>query len=387
MASKEHLQHAGALAVLSGLILIRWWAYLGSPVALGDEAIYLRAFEEVANGRSAYEVSGYYYPPTFADLGAGVLAVVGETGTRMLLRGGSVLGLATTLWISFCLWPVAWHWRLGAGALYLAVAPAVRYGIESGNISFLVSGAILFGLAAWSLKPVLSGLALAASVAIKPLAPLPIVALLMHRPVPPTQRNWVAGGIAGGLASLLLIAHPDYLSTTAGAVGRLPFIRSISLNRILVLLNLEVSPVVLAGIVGLFVVLVARLIPMTRQELLCFGGIVGILAVPIIWSHTLLLTLPAQVLSLTRALERRRRAVSMPTERDGRSAAEVWRRYELLFVILAIAALQLTGGAGAIDDQPIALQLVVLTGAYLAAPVLMTYLLATRSDQPESRPD
>lgn len=387
MASRSYLEHLGALAILAGFILIRWWEYLGSATNLGDEGIYLRAFGEVAAGRSAYSVSGFYYPPTFAAMGAAAMTVVGEPGTRALLRGGAVLGLATTVWLSFCLWPTSWQRRLVVAALYLALAPAVYYGIETGNISFVVSGAILAALAAWSAKPVLSGLVLGASVAIKPLAPLPIAALLVHRPIPPTRRHWLAGGIAGGLAALLLMPHLDYLSTTAGAIDRLPFIRSISLNRILVLLDLEVSPVLLAGILGMMVVLVTRMIPMTRQELLCFGGIAGILAVPIIWSHTLLLTLPAQVLSLTRAFDRRRQFASKQRERKAQSSSEVWRRYELMFVILAVTALQLSGGAGAIDDQPTAFQLVILTGAYLAAPVLMIYLFATRSDSVESQLD
>jgi hypothetical protein len=107
---------------------------------------------------------------------------------------------------------------------------------------------------------------------------------------------------------------------------------------------------------------------MPRRTVLCFGGLAAVLAVPIIWSHTLLLTLPLQVLALTRAVARRREILA---------ETNLWRRYESTFVILAVAALQLTEGAGAVDDQAVGFQLVVLSGAYLAAPALMAYILAT----------
>jgi hypothetical protein len=366
----------GAVLVLAVFSAIRWWAYLGSAVPLGDEGIYLDAFREVAGGRSASHISGFYYPPISAELGAIVVTAIGDQATRVLLRLGSVLGLAASDWLSLSLWPSSWRRRLVAGLLYVAFAPAVHYGIEAGNASFVVSGMILTGLTFWSVRPVISGLLLGSSVGIKPLAPLSIAALLTHRPVPSTRRNWLAGGVAAAVAGTLLASNPTYLATGAGAVGRLPFIRSISLNRILTLLDLAVSPLVVACVFTAVVVLIVRLVPMSHSELLCFGGVAAILANPIIWSHTLLLTLPAQVLALRLAVERRRRAAEVATEGKVGSAGEVWRRYELVFVCLAVAALQLTEGAGAIDDRPASFQVLILTGAYLAAPVLMFYILA-----------
>jgi len=386
LAPREHLGNVGAVLVLAAFSVIRWWAYLGSAVPLGDEGIYLDAFREVAEGRPANQISGFYYPPISAEVGAIVVTAIGDQATRVLLRLGSVLGLAMSVWLSFSLWPAARRWRLAVGLLYVTFAPAVRYGITAGNASFVVSGMILTGLTFWSVRPLISGLLLGGSVGIKPLAPLSIAALLTHRPVPWSGRNWLAGGVAAALAGALLASTPTYLTTGAGAVDRLPFIRSISLNRILTLLDLTVSPLLVACVIAAVIVLIGRLVPMSRAELLCFGGVAAILAVPIIWSHTLVLTLPAQVLALRLAVERRRRAGTFATAGKVGGAGEVWRRYELVFVCLAVAALQLTEGAGAIDDRPVSFQAFILTGAYLAAPVLMFYILAAarRSPGPET---
>ncbi len=382
MAPRVDLRDVGAVLALAVFSAFRWWAYLGSAVPLGDEGIYLEAFREVAEGGAADHISGFYYPPISAELGAIVVTAIGDQATRVLLRLGSILGLAVSVWLSLSLWPASWRRRLVAGLLYVTFAPAVHYGIAAGNASFVVSGMILTGLAFWSVRPLISGLLLGGSVGIKPLAPLSIAALLTHRPLPSTRRNWLAGGVAAALAGALLTSNPTYLTTGAGAVGRLPFIRSISLNRILTLLDLAVSPLLVACVFAAVVVLIARLVPMSQAELLCFGGVAAILAVPIIWSHTLLLTLPAQVLGLRLAVERRRRAAAVAAEGKADGASEVWRRYELVFVCLAVAALQLTEGAGAIDDQPTSFQVFILTGAYLSAPVLMFYILVAARRSP-----
>ena len=272
---------------------------------------------------------------TFAVLGGWLLRSLGEIGTRALLRAISVLGLAVTVWISACLWTAPWSWRLALSSLFVSISPAVYYGIETGNIAFAISGAILLALTLWSVHPVSAGVLLGGSTAIKPLAPLAILALVAHRPVPSTRRQLLAGGVGGVLASAILSMNLGYLSTLSSAIGRLPSIRSISLHRILGLLGLEASPVVIAAILGLLIVLVVRRYPMTRRAMLCFGGVAAVLAVPIIWSHTLLLTLPVQVLALTRARSRRQ-GLLLKTS--------LWRRYESTFVILAVIALQLHRG-------------------------------------------
>ena len=365
--SNTRLHHAVGLATLVLVILTRWWIYITADVALGDEFIYLQAFRAVANGADPGQVGGFYYPPTFAALGGWLVQTVGELGTQAILRISSVLGLVITVWISACLWQAPWSWRVAVSSLFVLVSPAVAYGFAAGNISFVVTGTILLALAAWSYYPITSGVLLGTSTAIKPLAPLAILALVSHRPVPESRQQILAGCLGGTLALAFLSSDLGYLTTKSAAVGRLPFIRSISLNRILVLLGIELSPVLIAAILGLLVALTARLWPMNRRTMLCFGGVAAVLAVPIIWSHTLLLTLPLQVLALSLAMTRKR---EHPTLHPAQ------RKYEWIFVVLAVAALQLTEGAGAIDDRALAFQLVILTGAYLAAPALMAYVLA-----------
>ena len=97
----------------------------------------------------------------------------------------------------------------------------------------------------------------------------------------PTELAMFAAAIAGALTLAIMSLKPSYLSTPVEAIGRLPFTRSISLNRILVLLGLETSPVLIAAILGLVVIVVVRLYPMSRQTLLCFGGCAAAMAVPI----------------------------------------------------------------------------------------------------------
>lgn len=359
--------HVLAVAILCLVILIRWWQFVMSPTTLIDENIYLEAFQQAVDDQDPYLIGGFYYPRTFALLGGWLLGNLGELAVKVLLRAASVGGLSLVVWIAACTWSAPWLWRVVAGAAYLSIAPAVNYGIAVGNVTFVITALILSGLVVWSRHPVMAGLILGGSTGIKPLAPLAILALVAHRPRPLTRANWVAGGLAGSLAAGLLATNAGYLAITPDSIGRLPFIRSISLNRILVLLGVEVSPVLIAAVLGAILVLVARLHPMSRRDILCFGGLAAVLAVPIIWSHTLLLTLPLQVVALTTSVARRRR----PSATD-----HVWLRYEWIFVLLGVAALQLTEGLGAIDDQALAFQLVVLTVAYLAAPALMAYVLA-----------
>lgn len=361
------------------MILARWGSYLCSVEPLNDESIYLQAFQAVAAGRSPYSVGGFYYPATFAALGGWLIETLGEPATRWLLKLLSILGLASTMWVSLSLWEAPWGRRFLVAAAYLSLSPAVLYGIETGNISFAVIGSVLVALAIWSAQPWPAGILLGSSSAIKPLAPLAILALLFHRPVPATRRHLFAGVAAAAVAAMILLSDPEYLGTSAQAMDRLPFIRSFSLNRILLLMNLEVSPVVVAAGLGALICLVARLCPMDRKTLICYGGLAAVLAVPIIWSHTLLLTLPLQVLALTRAVSRHRQRQDRATgeNEDWRTTC---RRYELIFVILAVVALQFTEGLGAIDDQAVLFQIVILSGAYLAAPALMSYVLITKSN-------
>lgn len=381
--SNTKLHHLVALTILSLVILGRWWLYLTSPTALGDEGIYLQAFRAASAEGEPNQVNGFYYPRTFALLGASVFGAVGEIGTRTLMRASSVAGLATTIWISVCMWAAPWNWRLILAAVFVSISPAVYFGIETGNISFAIIGTILLALALWSLLPVTSGLLLGGSTAIKPLAPLAILALMTHRPLPASRKSLIAGAVGTVLMMVILLSSPGYLATSSQAIDRLPFIRSFSLNRILSLMGLETSPLAIAVLLSVLVLLVARAKSMSRRTLLCFGGVAAVVAVPIIWSHTLLLTLPLQVEALDRAASRRR--YSIPSSAGSiESAGAIWRRYEVIFVVLAVAVLQSTSGLGAVDDQGPVFQLAVLTIAYLSAPFLMAYVLATEPRRPQS---
>ena len=93
-----------ALAVLTAVIVIRWWAFVMSPETLIDEGIYLEAFQQVVVGEDPYAVSGFYYPRTFALVGGWLVGSFGESFVRSLLRLASVAGLAILVWIAASLW-------------------------------------------------------------------------------------------------------------------------------------------------------------------------------------------------------------------------------------------------------------------------------------------
>lgn len=363
--------HLAAVAALSAVVVLRWWSYLSWPGPLIDEDIYLRAFRAAAEGLTPFGVDGYYYPAAFASLGGWLLPAIGESGLRLLLRAASVAGVAVIVWIALASWRrPAWQ-RLLVGATYLALAPAVRLGFQTGNISFAVIAVILASLLIWSRHPVVAGLALGGSVAVKPLAPLALLAVAAHRPAAGGRRHWLCGALGAAVMAVLLLPPSRFVEMSALSVDRLPYIRSISLQRMLALAGIETGSLAIALALGVVVVVVARLIPMTLEECFWFAATAAVLATPVIWPHTLLITLPVQAAAIAAAWSRRLRPAPGPSP----AAAGVARRYELPLVVLAVLALQLSEGAGAVDDRAVPLQLAALAVPYLAAPALAAYLL------------
>ncbi|MFQ5528106.1 MAG: hypothetical protein ACE5GX_17850 [Thermoanaerobaculia bacterium] len=374
-------RHLASVVSIALAALVRWhYCLLGEPLI--DETTYLGAFRALAEGLSPYDVPGYHYTPFFAWSGGAIWSQWGEVGALAALRSTSLIGLAVAVWCATAWLAASWLGRLAAAVAYVALAPAVHAGFCMGNISFSVLGLILPGLIFWS-RPRLatgaipSGLALGASVATKPIAPLALVSLVCHRPAPGSagacsRRHWVAG-ILGGVTALALLGPmiPKIGEMTDQPIEALAYSRSFSLTRILDLIGIELTPPVVVLIGAVALVLLLRLGPLDRSRLVAVAVTASVLATPIVWNHTLVLTLPLQVMALSLALVRWRE----------RTRGDRKRAYEYCFVVLGALAIQFCEGFGAVDTFPPVPQAAFLSVPYVAPAALLAYLLVLGSDR------
>ena len=363
--------HAAALAALSLVALVRFHGALLSPRPLADELVYLEAFRAYAAGDSLYRPSpdgrGYYYPPTFARLGAAALAAAGPDRLLAALRFANLIGLVAALWIALRLTTLAVPAAFATGVIYLVLAPpALAHGFTSGNLSFAVVGSILVALFAWPRQPVGGGALLGASALVKPIAPVGLAVLALHRPAGGGRRHLLAGGVGLALfaAATLTTAHLGEYLEAGRALGDWPLRRSLSLYRWLRIAGLPVTPLVVAAAVAVATVLWARRAPRPPRTL-AIAAIAGMtLAAPALWSHSLVLTWPLQAMAIDHAVRRRALAPSRSI-----------RRYEPALVGLAALALQFADGiAGGLETSPAAAQLAGL-GVPVFAPLALALAL------------
>jgi hypothetical protein len=369
---RPSLAAAAAVATIALVAAARFHRSLLAPAPLADEQVYLDGFRAYAAGRSPYGPSptgrGFYYPPTFARGGAAALELVAAPAIVGTLRAANLLGLAVTLWIAARRAPLSPRASATAGALYvLAAPPALVHGFTSGNLSFAVVGGILVALSGWLRRPWSSGALLGASLLVKPLAPVAAVALVAHRPATATRRHFAAVAAAALVAisvsaSTRLLA--DYLA--AGAVPvPWPLPRAISLHRWLAIAGIPLSPLAVTAFVAAGTAIWARRRPLAPRGLLVVALAGTTLATTVLWSHSLLLTLPLQAMALGVALRRR----------AGGAEALPVRGAELALVALAALALQFADGiGGGVELAPAAVQLPVLAVPVFAPLALALYL-------------
>lgn len=360
--------HAVALAVVTAVLVVRFHAAVLAPVPVEDERVYFDAFTSAAEGRSPYGGS-YFYTPTFALAGAWAVGHLGATAVLAAMRTANLLGMAWIAWLSVAWLPWTWRRRLLAASVYVAVAPAVRLGAAWGNLSLLVVGLLLAALLIWARRPVVAGLLLAASLVIKPLGPVVAVALAAHRPADGGRRHLVAGLLGLAVAAALVLPMP-WLADMLSFGGKPENGRNVALQHLLFCFGLRLDSLVIAAAVAAATVLAGRRRPWPRESFLGFAGTAGVLALPVVWSHTLLLVLPLEVMALTVAFARR----AAPD-----AAASVLRRYEATFVVLAVLAIQLCEGLGGIETWPLLVQGVATLLPALGPAALLAYLLRTSS--------
>ncbi len=374
-------QHALAIAALSLTILLRFYPAVTSTAPLGDEMAQEKAFLEVTAGLSPYLDGNYVYPPSLLRIGA-VLRQLPLPSPYIPLRGASILGLAILVWYSTG--RLDWRpWRrFGAAALYVGLAPGVRQGIEFGNLSFAVGGCILVALLVWLRSPVGSGLLLGASLLLKPLAPAALVALFCHRPHrPPPPRPPLPGGhrhhlavvVAALAAALALLADPEFGAFLRHGSDAWVLERTVSLHRFLALAGLREGASVLSLLLLAGIAAVARARVTDRDSLLAVALAGCVMVPPVVWNHTLVLTLPLQAMAIALARQRYRAAAAVERR---------WRGWEATGIALAVTALTFAEGATGIDDRAVALQIFATLPPALAPLILAVYVLRFHGTQP-----
>ncbi len=393
------LLQVAALALLMLVVCARYPHAVLAPAPLGDEAAYVTAAQRVAAGQGPYG-GLYLYPPALAIAGAAVIRFAGDGALMLVLRTFNVFGVALLVWWSVALLPAAFHRRLIAATLYLVISPAVAYGMVWGNISLGIVAMIFAGLLLWPGRPVLAGVLLGLSIAVKPVAPVAVLVLLAQRRRSSPDRSPVddvgarpaslaahlaSGAIALAIAGGLLLVLPYLMEFLSLATQLPPYTRNVALYRALVCFGIEPPAVVLFASVAILAVLFTRRIgALSPGQMLLIAIPATLLSLPLVWSHTLLLTLPIQVVALERACRRARGAQTSTScaraghkergLRDSAAGGRPRRRLEAILVLGAVFAIQLSDGVGGIDDLASWLQGLVILVPALAPSALSLYL-------------
>lgn len=367
--------HLVAVLLLLLVLAARHTAIVLSPEPINDESIYFDAFERVMRGGSPFERSGYLTVSLLAYLGGWSLEAIGPAATLVILRLANLAGAATVAWCALAF--VGWTWwgRLAAAAAYLLLAPAVGFGVFVGNLSLAVSGMIVAALLWWRRRPAVAGVLLGTSVIAKPLAPGAIVTLLFRRDEQDTRAHLVAGGL-GAAITLAVIALSPHLEQ-ALAIDPFPRLaRSVSPHRLVHLLGLRGAELWLSAAIAGIVALIARRSRLGPVRLIALATTAAVATTPLVWSHTLLVTLPLQVICLTILWQRSKR----PGGRYGSRAS----RFEVVGVLLAVAAIQLAEGATNIYDQSLWIQWLGSLPPIVAPAALTLYLWHHTGNDPTS---
>jgi len=305
--------HACALALLFALGLLVHHDDLTRGPLQRDEVIFGRAFAHAAHGESPYAEPGFYYPVPFAVFGAKAFQALGERNFFLLLRHANLFGACIVAWlaVSAAGWRRAVQW--GLAALVVAFAFPVRNALGLGNVSLIAIAITLAALALVPELPIAAGILLGAGLAFKPLAmaAVPLLAVVGWKGSRGALRAaLVATATAGGL--LLAFGGRFALEIwQRSEVAPTPN-HDLSLGRLLRGFGLPVEGrwLFFAVVAVAALALARRRLPPREEQAAILAGTLW--SLPIVWAHTLLLTLPVQALALERALtpsaaDRRRR--------------------------------------------------------------------------------
>ncbi len=369
--------HGLAVLALTLVAMLRWFSWVAYLEPLNDEMVYFGAFRLAAEGLSPFGQQGYLYPPVLALAGGWGLQEFGEVAVIAIVRVANVVGLATITWCSFAWLNWKWTTRLIVGAVFLSISPQVRFSMLFGNLSLAVAGLIILGLLVWHRSPLLAGCLLGVSVAIKQVAPVAIALLFLHRPIRGGHRHQMAGLAGAAIVASLVLSFPYFGEIpTLGIEDRLA--RTVSIHRFAHLLGLRYSTVWLSALVAIVVAFAVRRRKMSQTHFLLFAIASALMATPLVWSHTLIVALPLEVIGLQVAWSRykqgRQRWLAEPSQPAN-------FRIESIFVVLAVVGIQFSEGASGIYDRSFLLQFLGTIPPALGPIGLCGYVLVATDSQ------
>lgn len=358
-------RHALALCTLLVVLCLRWPEFTLQLEWLDDEAIYIRAFQATAANVHPYEGGHYLYLPVLAVFGGKLIGLIGPDMIVALMRTANLLGVVFLAWSALQFWPMAFHRQLLLAAV-LVQAPGFEFGLRYGNLSLLVGAAVVAGILLAPLRPVFSGILLGLATVTKPVAPGALIVFATARPARREDRHvyLVASLIAGAMLVVSILSMP-YLEDFLGLRAGKPLFReNVAWHRLFWSLGLRVDALVWAmlAFVGIGILgLCCR--NLTRLQLLAVTSAATLVAIPLVWSHTLLITLPLQMVALR--LVYRERNLGAPGEATRRFA-----RYRVWITAAACTSLHFCGAIHAMPEHPrlslVAAAVPALTPLYLA---------------------
>jgi hypothetical protein len=264
------------------------------------------------------------------------------------------------------------------------LGPVVYYVYHWGNISAPIVALVLLGLWLSRRHLVLAGLLLSLGIVVKPLAPVALALLVTCRAAKENGESWLtarwfAGSwlevgrsqlvlamVAAPVLAIAVLAPPHLGDFLALREGQFDTIAVASLHRLLRSFGLDVMPIVLSFVVMLVTLVAGRLRRWRWSGMYCLSVSAVLLALPVVWTHTLLMTLPLQVAALRRALLRWRRRAEVETP--------AWRSLESVLILGSVLALQLSQGLTGYGAAPLVAQGLILLWPVLAPVVVAAYV-------------
>lgn len=361
-------RHAAGLLLVALLLALRFAPALSAGQPIEDEEVYAAAFERVAAGESPYAGLQFYYLPPFAAAGAWLAEKAGTLPTLYLLRLLNLLATAALCWLATGFWSLTFAARALLAGLYGALAPAVLLALAWGNLSPLAIALWLAAFLLWRTRPIAAGAAYALAMLVKPLAAIAIGLLALQRPPQGDSKGYRPQLLCAATATVLLLAAlaaSPYLSEFFSLSQGIPAAsRSASLHHLLHCFGIDFPALYLLPAVALPALVLLRRRPRRGAELYLFAAVAGLFATPLVWSHTLLLTLPLQSAALALAMER---------------YAARKKLVEPLLVATAVLAIQLSNGLGGTETWPLPVQgLFVLLPCF--APLGLALYLVAKKD-------
>ena len=360
-------RYGAELAAFATVVAATLARFGGALVATGhpsDEAHYFAGFARYAAGLDPYALRDVLFPPSFGGFGALLVAVAGERGAALLLRGLSALGIAATAWFAAAATERSLRHRLALGIGGVLLAPPFAHAVYFGNAGPIAAGLALAALALAPRRPLAGGALLGLSLALKPVAAAlaPLLAVRPHGKGrgPLARRGLLAAGTATALAAALVLAAgpgllPRFLARHA-ELWRAPF--QLGFVRAAAEVGVALPTwVPFAAVIAVAALWLRRAEPGDRL-FATLAPAIALLAAPIVWLHTLALALPVQL-----------RALFGPKAfRSGlRRPLEVALRWSLA------AAIWGAGGVGAIEAAPAPFR-----AAVAALPLVAVAVLAAR---------